>query len=44
MDLFTAPEPIPFVTVALILTSATFDNIAGTTIDCKQMIVAAMSS
>jgi hypothetical protein len=44
MDLFTAPEPIPLVTVALVRASTTLDNIAGTTIDCKQMIVAAMSS
>jgi hypothetical protein len=44
MNLFAASELIPFVTVALILTSATFDNIAGTTIDCEQMVIAAMSS
>jgi hypothetical protein len=44
MDLFAAPESISYVTVALVKTFASFDNITRTVIDCKQMIVASMSS
>jgi hypothetical protein len=43
MDLLTTEESISPVSVTLVKTRTTLDNITGESVDCEQVIVAAMS-